>query len=1245
MSEISFKKWNNILGWLCFLSALTVYALTAEPTVSFWDSGEYILTSAKLQVGHPPGAPLFQMLGAFFSIFAIEPSKIGYIMNLMSGVASAFTILFMFWSISILLKKIVTAADIKNKNFTILASSAIASLTFMFTDTFWFNAVETEVYAMATLIMAALFYLGLKWEQEMHLPKGNRWLILISFVVGLSFGVHFMGLLTIPAIGLIYFFKNYKPITIKKFILANVAVIGILMFVFKLLAPNILRYFSVLEVFFVNQVGLPFNSGTIIAGILLVLFFFYILNYTIKNNLKTLNTIALCILFILIGFSSWIMLPIRANADVVVNENDPSSARELLAYYNLEQYPKTQLFYGPLFTDQYSDLDSINPYKDDKPKYEKDTVNNKYIIVNNYKNASQNFNSKHASILPRMWSSGNATNYLKYTGNLNFKLKKNIIGYRLMNRENIDTKDKLLKYQSQLKVYDSLRNKKGEENLINLVEFESDKKQLIKFEDQHKFFKKYGPSYLDIEKPSLISNIKYLIQYQLGYMYWRYFMWNFSGRQDDIQGKKDMHGNWISGINFIDEIHLGMSQENLPNDVLENKSRNKYYMIPFLVGLIGLYFLFNKDKELFWTLLVFFVFTGLAIQVYTNVRPFEPRERDYSVVGSFYVFAIWIGLGIFNLISLLDKYIKVKHIKILSIPVLLLILPINLASSNWDDHDRSGRYTARSMALKYLESCEPNSILFTIGDNDTFPLWYLQEIEGIRTDVRIVNTSLFNTDWYIDQMKRKAYESEPIPSSLTHDKYKYGTRDAILIIPDYKDSIIDVKDMIKEVTNDTMWKYSDKLKHDLKYNLIENEKNKIKKIRGENYFNTNEELINKKIKAKVSEEFNSIWEEYSKNEHYISLNRNYLRSRSIRIPVEKESVLKNKIVDSSLSDKIVDEIIIKIKGQVLYKNRLLMLDIIAENNWERPIYFTGGSWGDEDYLWMKDYLQLEGLCYKLVPIKTPINNPYELGRVNTEKMYSMVKNWDWGKEKGVDVYFDVESRNNSITYRSNVSRLINQLIIENQKEKAEEITDILMKNIPLSEFGYYTLLNPLVASYYKVGNNEKARSLFLEISDKYKENLFYFGELEYYQQETYGDDIYTDIQKYIELIKEIISYEEEEEEFLKNQMKEFISFFEIMPEEVIKYFIKTDPFILLSYYMSGNNEMARDLFLELSSEYKETLFYFSNQDSIFQNNFYEDISNEIGEYYNLIITLSPFDEEFFEKPKSELIYIYETLFR
>ncbi|WP_370097119.1 glycosyltransferase family 117 protein, partial [Xanthomarina gelatinilytica] len=401
MTHFSFKKWNTLLGWFSFLIALTTYSLTVEPTVSFWDAGEYILTSSKLQVGHPPGAPLFQMFGAFFSMFALEPSQIGLVMNLMSAVASAFTILFMFWSISLLLKKIITLNGefTPSKQVAVLGSALVGSLAFTFTDSFWFNAVETEVYAMATLIMSVLFYLGLRWEQDMDKPRGNKWLILIAFIIGLSFGVHFMGLLTIPAIGLIYYFKNYKTVTVKNFIVANVVSVAILLFIFKLLLPNALKIFSAFEIFFVNSIGMPFNSGTIIAGLVLIAAFYFGIKYTRDKNYTHLNTAILCLMFIFIGFSSWLMLPIRANANVVINENDPSDARELLAYYNLEQYPETHLFYGPLFTDQYSGLDENEPYVDDKPNYEKDYETGKYVIINDWKNAKQNYNHEHASIL------------------------------------------------------------------------------------------------------------------------------------------------------------------------------------------------------------------------------------------------------------------------------------------------------------------------------------------------------------------------------------------------------------------------------------------------------------------------------------------------------------------------------------------------------------------------------------------------------------------------------------------------------------------------------------------------------------------------------------------------------------------------------------------------------------------------------------------------------------------------------
>ena len=1074
MADFNFKKWNLILGWFAFLIAFITYSLTVEPTVSFWDAGEYILTSSKLQVGHPPGAPFFQMMGAFFSIFATDPTQIGLMINMMSATASAFTILFMFWSIVLLIKQVVknNNESSKGQNAAILGAAFVGSLSFAFTDSFWFNAVETEVYAMATLIMAVLFYLGLRWGNDMFTPRGNKWLILISFVVGLSFGVHFMGLLTIPAIGLIYYFKNYKTITVKNFVLANLAGIAVLLFVFKLLAPNILRYFSALEIFFVNSVGLPFNSGSIIAFVLLVGFIIFGIRYTRKKNYVNLNTALLCITFVVVGFSSWLMLPIRANANVTVNENNPSSARELLAYYNLEQYPKTHLFYGPQFTDQYAGLDENQPYVDDKPKYEKDKTTGKYVVVNDFKNGSQNYNSKHASLLPRMWSSEHAENYMMYSGFLDFSIKTD---YQMQN----DLRSVINDFKN------SVAN--GE----------------VDYEDYHSFLKKYG-RYIDIEKPSLIKNIYYLFDYQIGYMYWRYFMWNFTGRQDDIQGKMDLHGNWISGFDSLDEYFLGISQDNLPGDVINNKARNTYYFLPLLLGLIGLFFLFNRDKKLFWTMLVFFLFTGIAIQVYTNVRPFEPRERDYSLVGSFYVFALWIGFGVFAIYEKLSSFSKTSLLAPIVSLVCLIAVPGILISQNWDDHDRSKRETAHAMAIQYLESCDPNAIIFTIGDNDTFPLWYAQEIEGVRRDVRVVCTSLFNVDWYIDQMKRKAYESAPIPSSLTHEQYKYGTRDYI----------------IKEVvTQDTL-----SLNQFLGFITSDDARTKYKHVLQQQGYDTS-------------------------GQRNQDLNANYLPTENVRIPVDKATVLRNGIVKAKDSSLIVPYIDIKIKGAALYKNRLMMLDIIANNNWERPIYFTGGAFGDEDYIWMKDYLQLDGLVYKLVPIKTPVekNNPFDMGRIDTDKMYDMVTSWDWGNNGDPKMYHDVETRKNSLTYRGNLARLIEALIQEDKLEKAEEVADLAMAKMPVDMFGFYTLLEPYIGAYYELEATDKARDLYMDVSRKYQESLSYYSDLSEQNQSKYIQAIYSDIERYRSLVDVTTFYESDD--FIKTEMGKFNNYLRLFTGE------------------------------------------------------------------------------------------------
>ncbi|WP_282086512.1 glycosyltransferase family 117 protein [Aquimarina algiphila] len=1028
MSTFNFTKWNKISGWIVFAIALCVYAMTVEPTASFWDAGEYIATASKLQVGHPPGAPLFQMIGAFASVFASDPTQIALMVNMTSAFASAFTILFMFWSITILLKKVI----VKDEEFTqgkviaILGSALVGSLAFTFTDSFWFNAVEAEVYAMATCILSVLFYLGLLWERDMHTPRGNKWLILISFIVGLSFGVHFMGLLSIPAIGLLYYFKNYKEITIKNFIIANIVVVAILLFIFKLLLPSTLKFFGAAEVFFVNSIGLPFNSGTIIAGLIIATAFYFAIKYTRKKNYVKLNTLLLCVVFILVGFSSWIMLPIRANAGTVINENNPNNARELLAYYNLEQYPETHLFYGPQFTEIYAGLDEINPYEDGKPKYEKDIKTGKYIIVNDWKNAKQNLDDAHKAFLPRMWSTEHISNYMEYSGPIKFTIKP--------------------EYQ-------------GEEELLKAVtefkrEYATGK---LDNDDYNKFLQSFG-NYINVEKPSFKDNLYYLFDYQMGYMYWRYFMWNFVGRQDDNQGKlTDLEGNWLSGIKFIDELRLG-SQDNLPGDALKNKARNTYYFLPLLLGLIGFVFMLQRDKKKFWVLLVFFLFTGLALKIYLNERPFEPRERDYALVGSFYVFAIWIGFGVYALFDLLKSYLKPKILAPAITAICLLAVPVLLAAQNWDDHDRSNRYTAQAMAKMYLQSCQKDAILFTIGDNDTFALWYAQDIEGYRTDVRTVNTSLFATDWYIDQMKRAAYEGKPIPSQLTHEFYRFGNNDAIYYKP---------------VTNDTM--------------LI---KNWMRWIETDDPRTKGDLQSGKKV--------------------------NTFPTKHIRIPVDKEAVLKNGIVAPEDADLIVPYIDIHLKGDLLFKNRLLMLDMLANNNWERPIYFTGGSYGDDDFLWMKDYLQLDGVTFKLVPIRTKVDprNPFEMGRIDTELMYKNVTSWDWGNSNDPNIYHDPETRKNAITYRSNLARLVEALIREDKKDKAKEIIDLAMDKMPIEYYEYYTLVEPYISGYYEIGEKQKARDLWEKLAKKYQEQLTYFGSLELKDQYRYAEDIVTNVERY-----------------------------------------------------------------------------------------------------------------------------------
>ena len=1031
MTSEKFKKWNIFLGWFVFIIALITYTLTLDPTVSSWDCGEYIATSVKLQVGHPPGAPLFQMLGAFFAMFTSNVSQIAKMVNFMSALASAFTILFMFWTITNLAKKLAlkTGEISEGKYIAILGSSLVGSLAYTFSDSFWFSAVEGEVYAMSSFLMALLFWLGLKWESEITMPRGNKWLVLISFVVGLSFGVHILSLLVIPSIVMVYFFKTYTNITLKTTAVATVVSVVVLMFVFKFLFPFTLKFFSASELFFINSIGLPYNSGTIIAGIILIALFYFGLNFTRKKQQVTANTLILSVLFIMIGFSSWMMLPIRANANTTINENNPSSARELLAYYEREQYGDANVFYDTYYSNSYKrEQDKNQPFKDDKPKYEK--IDGKYKIVNKYKNVVPNYSDKHKGFIPRMVDPSKE------------KMYKAIAGIPANSKR----------------------------------------------------------------RPTFAENLKFMMSFQFGYMYGRYFMWNFVGKQNDNQGNLDIeNGNWLSGIKAIDEARLG-SQNDLPDDVKNNKGRNTYYFLPLILGLLGLFYQLKHDNKNFYTLLLFFAFTGLAIIFYTNPKPFEPRERDYAVVGSFYIFGIWIGFGVLALYENLKKYANQKVVAIAVSVVSLVTVPTLMATENWDDHDRSNRYTTFLNAQAYLESCDPNAILFTIGDNDTFPLWYLQEVEGIRTDLKLVNTSLFATDWYIDQMKRASYKAAPIPSQLKHDEYKLGTLDLAYHVPhpQFKDSIITITDFMRWIQSNNPVTY----------------------------------YIDEDIKEKT-----------------------YPTNR-IRIPVNKENALKYGIVAPKDANKMVDYIDITIDRQGLTKNRILMLDILANFDWKRPIYFTGGANADEEYIWLKDYMQLDGMSYKLVPIKTPTKiyneqgklvreiSLFDMGRIDPEKMYANIKKLDWRNINSGKIYIDEQTKRNAISLRNNLMRLSEAFLKKKDTATAKEVLDLSLYKMPIENFGHYSISLGYPEIYYKIGDNESARktakTLITIIQQKLR-HLSTFTDID-----LVFDNIQTNMYMYENILSQIEEFDADQK-FIQELRREFIEnmqlFSSLLPDD------------------------------------------------------------------------------------------------
>lgn len=966
----SYTKLNNILGWIVFSVASLVYVLTIEPTASFWDCGEYIATAYKLQVGHPPGAPLFQMIGRFFSLFAFgDTSKVAMMINLMSAFSSSFTILFLFWSLTLLGKKLsLSKGELTDtKQLAIFGSAVVGSLAYAFSDSFWFSALEGEVYAMSSFFTALVFWAILKWDEKADEPHSSRWLIFIAFMMGLSIGVHLLNLLAIPAIAFVYYFRKFEKQTYKGMILTFVISIAVLGLIMNGIIPWVVDLAAYFELFFVNTLSLPFNTGTIIYFMLVAGGLFWGIRYSRQHSKTILNTALWGLTFILIGYSSFFLLIIRSNANTPIDENNPEDAISLLSYLKREQYGDWPIVHG-----QYFNAPIIGR-EDGSKVYRKSKEKGEYVLINENKGIKPVYHPKFTTIFPRMWNSTEP------------------------------------RYKNDYKTWSDFKG-------IS-----------VQAEDE------MGEP-VTRNKPTFGENLKYFFRYQLNHMYVRYFMWNFAGRQDDNQGISDQKsGNWISGIRFIDHARLGPVLDT--PDSLRTNAMNKFYMLPFLLGLFGFIYQLRKDPKNFIVVALLFLMTGLAIVIYLNQHSPQPRERDYAYAASFYAFAFWMGLGVYGLIDVLGKRISPKLAAWIISGSTLILVPGIMAKEGWDDHDRSDRYTARAIASNYLNSCAPNAILFTNGDNDTFPLWYVQEVEGIRTDVRVVNLSLLNTEWYIDQMKRKAYDSDPVPFSLPWDRYKDGTNN-----------------------------YT--------------------------YF-----IENENIKGYV--ELDELFRIIRDNPDRLTMNTRigpleYLPTKKVKITIDSLQVIRTGTVSPEDAHLIEKDIRWTLRGSGLTKNHLMVLDLLATNNWERPIYFASTT-GLSSYVGLETYFQVEGFTYRLVPIKTT-RNDNQIGRVNTNQMYAnMMELFDFGNMGKPGVYLDETNRRMAMNLRNNYNRLAEKLIAEKRFEEANLLMDRCMKEIPDEKIPYdYFSLN-FADGYIKTGEIDKGIAIYNRTLDHLDEQLdFYF---------------------------------------------------------------------------------------------------------------------------------------------------------
>jgi len=970
---MKYQKLNVIFGWLAFAISAFVYISTIEPTASFWDCGEFIATGYKLEVGHPPGAPIFMLLTNFFTNFAGgNVQNIAMWANIMSALASAFTILFLFWTITHLGRRIVKDEELSlGQTIAIIGSGLIGALAYTFSDTFWFSAVEGEVYATSSLITAFVFWAILKWENIAHERFSDRWIILIAYVVGLSIGVHLLNLLAIPAMVLVYYFKKYE--VTRKGVIWSLVISGIILGTIMWgIVPGVVKIAFIFDLMFVNGFGLPFNSGVIFFTILMFVGLGALVYYTRLKKMVILNTILLSLTVMMIGYSSYAVIMIRSGATPPIDQNDPEDAYSLLGYLNREQYGDR-----PLFSGQYYEtpLNINDPYKEGAKTWRKG--DKKY--EEGRRKIEYNYNEKLTMFFPRMYSS--KEEHIK-----EYKKWAKIKGYKVR-----------------------AKNNRGEMQTFN--------------------------------KPTFVENIRFLVRYQIGHMYWRYFMWNFSGRQNDYQGHGGvLDGNWITGIKFIDEGVLGLGpQDNLPVKYANNKAHNKYYMLPFILGLIGLFFQLGKDKRNFWIVMALFILTGLAIVVYLNQYPIQPRERDYAFAGSFYAFAIWIGLGVLAIFDQLKKYAgEVPAAAVATIAT--LFIPTIMAAENWDDHDRSDRYIARDFAYNYLNSCEKDGVIFTNGDNDTFPLWYIQEVEEVRTDVRVICLPYLITDWYIDQMKSKYYDSEPVPFSLTKEQYVQGTRDQVPVYEDPRlTESVELKKVIEFVGSDNP---------------------------------------STKIPTSVNEK------------------TDYFPTKKFKITVDKDKVIKEGVVKAENADEIVDEIKWNINSNYIMKNDLMILDLIASSDWERPVYFVSVGSGNQTNL--RDYFQLEGFASRFVPIRTKFDYQ-SIGRIDTDILYDNLMNkFRWGNMNLPNVYLDenIKRTIRIVKIRNNFGRLAKALAAEGKQDSAQMVLQRGLEILPVEKMPLEYFDTHFVEAFFETGLKEQGIQIVKEMSDNTVSDLEYYLKLQ-----------------------------------------------------------------------------------------------------------------------------------------------------